>query len=673
MRRIVAFLLLSLMTVGAFAQSISVADFKLRESDMTAASLEGRRIDQNGQPAALIRIETTETGFVFEAGALGIVDSKQETGEVWVWVPRASRKITIKHPKLGVLYDYRYPLEIEAERTYWMKLTTAKIETIVKEEVRQQYLAFQITPANATLEVDDKLWTVSADGSAMKFVNFGTYTYRVQAKGYHPDAGKVTVDDPSKTQRVIVTLRPNFGWIEVPGTGNLQGANVYIDNELVGAAPCKSEALGSGPHTVRIAKEMYEPYSETVTVSDNETTHFAPTLKADFAEITLKVDADAEIWVNDQKKGIRSWRGALGSGTYKIECKQAGHESTMTSKEITADMQGQTITLSAPRPIYGSLNVESTPFATLYIDGKSMGETPSFISEVLVGNHELRLTKSGYKDYTESFSINKGERKQIKAELEVEKQPSKPEVNQPIQTSKPEKPVAVKTPETIEGISPNASCDELNRVLSAKMAETPNDVALLERIATILDNRDCTDSKAFRMAAAKLYQLEPGPDAAYFVGVNLFKDKKYRDAATYFDQATKTNDNDRKYRAYLNLSMCYWDLGSFSRARDLARNAAQINPTAGEPYLIIAELYAQSARQFNGEVEKRAVYWAAVDKCIQAKNINPSIADRANAMVRSYSAAFPTIETIFFNDYSEGQSYTVGGWIGETTTVRARK
>ena len=251
------FLLLG-CSMAMSAQNITVADFKLRESDMTAASLEGRRIDQNGQPAALIRIETTEKGFVFEAGALGIVDSKQETGEVWVWVPRASRKITIKHPQLGVLYDYRYPLEIEAERTYWMKLVTGKVVTTIEEQVRQQYLIFQLTPHDAILEVNDKPKEVSPDGVWQQFVDFGTYTYRVQAPNYYPDAGKVVVDDPNNKKIVTVNLKPNFGWIEVKGA-NLQDASVYIDNALVGKAPCKSEALKSGEHTVKIVKGMYDP------------------------------------------------------------------------------------------------------------------------------------------------------------------------------------------------------------------------------------------------------------------------------------------------------------------------------------------------------------------------------------------------------------------------------
>ena len=345
MRRYALLVLVLFNFVVAHAQQIEVKSFQPLVGDMTTTSAEGKRIDQNGEVAALIKVMTTETGFVFEGGTLGIVETQQRVGEIWVWVPRASRKITILHQRLGGLRDYRYPVEIQADRTYEMVLTTAKIETIVKEEVRMQYLAFQITPPNAVLTVNDELWEVGADGTAMQFVDFGTYTYRVQAKGYHPDAGKVTVDDPTQAQRVTVTLKP------------------------------------------------------------------------DFVQVTLKVDADAEIWVNDEKKGMRSWTGPLSKSSYKIECRQAGHETAVTTQKITADLDGQTITLPMPRPVYGALNVESTPFATLYIDDKAVGETPYFVPEILVDQHEIKLVKEGYADHIETITIAKGERKQVKATL----------------------------------------------------------------------------------------------------------------------------------------------------------------------------------------------------------------------------------------------------------------
>ncbi len=220
---------------------------------------------------------------------------------------------------------------------------------------------------------------------------------------------------------------------------------------------------------------------------------------------------------------------------------------------------------------------------------------------------------------------------------------------------------------------PFASCEDLIKLFTVKMAENPNDVNLLKRITIILDKKDCTDSKLFLEASKNLYALEPSPEAAYNIGVQLSKDKKYGEAAGYFEQATKSSNNDRVFRAYMNQARCYYQSGSLARARDAARRASQVDPTDGKPYLLIAELYAKSASQFSGDIESKAVFWAAVDKCQKAKQIDPSVTESANASIRAYSQYFPPMETIFFNDYSEGQSFHVGGWIGETTTVRARK
>ena len=221
---------------------------------------------------------------------------------------------------------------------------------------------------------------------------------------------------------------------------------------------------------------------------------------------------------------------------------------------------------------------------------------------------------------------------------------------------------------------PFASCEDLVKVFTAKMAETPDDINLLKRITTILDKKDCTDEKLFLEASKKLYELEPSPESAYNIGVKLFKDGKNGEAAKYFEQATSSSNNDRVYRAYRNLAYCYLNTGSYGKCRDAARRAATVDPTAGEPYIIIGMAYAASANSFSdSKFGGKEVYWVAVDKLAKARQIDSTVANRASDLIRSYSQHFPSTETIFFNDYAEGQSYTVGGWIGEPTTIRASK
>lgn len=409
------------------AQDFEIVSVESLPLDMSAR--EEIYKDHNDRQCALLRIATQNIApnqrelfnFVPDYGS-EVVQRATRDGEIWLWVSPGLKYLRVKHRDWGQ-YELRlinHVARVESLHTYKIIIKGTMVLALQEQNNNsptQQYLAFQIHPADAILEVNGKTWQVEQDGSAMEYVPFGKYDYQVRLADYHTFAGSVVVDDPENTHKVVVNLLPNFGWIEVSGDG-LEDASVYIDNALAGKVPFKSKALKSGQHNVRIVKKLYSDFDEVVTVKDNETTILSPSLKADFAGITLKVDADAEIWVNNELKGIRTWTGALGSGTYKIECKQDNHETTVITKDITPQMAGQTIKLESPRPIYGSLDVVSTPnFATLYIDGKKIGETPRFIKDLLIGSHELRLAKEGCAPIQKTIVIKKGETLEVKETL----------------------------------------------------------------------------------------------------------------------------------------------------------------------------------------------------------------------------------------------------------------
>ena len=222
---------LLVLPIVANAQNISVSSFKLLDSDLTANTAGTMERDQNGEIAALIKVVTTEQGFVFDGGMTGIVKTKQEIGEVWVYVPHGIKKMTIKHPLLGVFRDYYFPVTIDKAKTYEMVLVTGKVETIVTRSANKQYVIFNVNPANAMVELDNMPLDVSSDGYAEKSMLYGTYNYRVSAANYHTEAGQVVVSAQGKSE-VNVKLRPNFGWIDIKGANEYHGAYVYIDNYL---------------------------------------------------------------------------------------------------------------------------------------------------------------------------------------------------------------------------------------------------------------------------------------------------------------------------------------------------------------------------------------------------------------------------------------------------------
>ena len=419
MKRIASFLILLALTLSLAAQNISVASFTLDEKDLTA-NLAGTSVeDQNGQKCALLRIQTTEKGFTFDVGVLGIqkVDDSK-VGEIWVYVPAGVRRITIRHQQLGTLKDYTFPINIASSKTYNMQLTTAHVETIVKPTITQQYVRFSVVPNDAIVEFDGDILETNA-GVATKRKAFGTYNYTVQSRLYHTQTGQVTVNDPKNRHEVHVELKPAFGYIEVPDQDKLKGARVFLDNEYIGTAPFKSERIASGSHQVRLVQNMYSPVSQAITIADGQTHRFAPSLSADFATLTLSVDGNAEIWINDQLKGKGTWTGDLATGDYQIESRLASHRSTRRELAVTPELTGQTITLTAPSPIYGTLDINSTPTdADIYIDGTKVGTTPMLLPECLIGQHTIKISKPGHSDYTTTITLDESATQDINCRLE---------------------------------------------------------------------------------------------------------------------------------------------------------------------------------------------------------------------------------------------------------------
>ena len=401
------------------AQNISVTSFELDPNDLTA-NLEGTTVyDQNGQKCALIRIQTTQKGFSFDVGSLGVqkVDDNK-VGEIWLYVPGGVKRLTMRHPQLGSLLNYPFPVTVVGSKTYVMQLTTANVHTIIEEAVTQQYVVFRVNPPEAIVEFDGDIIDLN-EGMGTKFKSFGTYDYTAQATLYHPQTGKVTVNDPNNRHEVKIDLLPAFGYIEVPAEGKLAGAKVFIDNAYKGTVPFRSERLASGVHQIRLVQQMYSPVSENVTVKDGETTRFAPALSADFAKVTLRVEGNAEIWVNEERKGTGTWTGELATGDYKIECRLPNHRTATKQLAIQPALDGQTIDLVAPTPIYGKLNISSVPIdADIYLDGQKVGTTPMMLPKCLVGEHTLKVSKAGHSDFTKTFTLAEGTTEDISARLE---------------------------------------------------------------------------------------------------------------------------------------------------------------------------------------------------------------------------------------------------------------
>ena len=123
-------LLLCLLSAAMSAQQMTITDFELNLRDQTANNEETKVIDDNGNPCALLKIETLQKGFTIDGGSVGIARVEENhAGEIWVYVPAKLRRITIAHNQLGILRDYVFPEALQPARTYIMKLVSGTVQT----------------------------------------------------------------------------------------------------------------------------------------------------------------------------------------------------------------------------------------------------------------------------------------------------------------------------------------------------------------------------------------------------------------------------------------------------------------------------------------------------------------------------------------------------------------
>ena len=406
--------LLMAFSGGAMAQKqIKILSCDLDPNDMDAKVYFPEK-DNDDNPAALIKVQQNIPDLVVKLGSLDAVKiDNNHTGETWVYVPKGVRRITLLSNVSGNSDEFNFPTTIEPEKVYIMKVVAegANVRVLQDVEDKGRYVQFIVTPADATVELNNEILTIN-NGEGSRFMEFNRYQYRVSHPDYHPDAGTIDVDKSgnlSEALRVRVSLRPNFGFLELKNNEATKGAQVYIDNTKRGQLPLEKTQLKSGTHTLRIVMDLYKQYEQTITIEDGQTLALTPELEPNFAETTLKVDADADIYVNGQLKGRREWRGPLEVGNYKVECRQNNHETVSQSISISDNKEARVFTLEKPIPIVGTLRVESTPgSADVYLDGDKLGSTPYYSARTLIGTHQLSVRKQGYGNFTETIEIQKG-------------------------------------------------------------------------------------------------------------------------------------------------------------------------------------------------------------------------------------------------------------------------
>ena len=218
-----------------------------------------------------------------------------------------------------------------------------------------------------------------------------------------------------------------------------------------------------------------------------------------------------------------------------------------------------------------------------------------------------------------------------------------------------------------------ADCETMERVYAPKIEAQKTDLEFLKATLALFSRVGCNETEAYFTAANYAHQIEPTYESAMGIAYQAIKKNDNTTAERYFLEAIElSNDNSNKSTVNHIIAQMAFGSGNYQKARTYALRALDGNPNNGRAYLIIGQAYGGSASSVypNDPVLRKMVYVVAVDKFERARQVDPSCASDANRLINQYRNLFPATEEVFMHpDLTPGESFTVGGWINERTTV----
>ncbi|MBP5571138.1 MAG: PEGA domain-containing protein [Bacteroidales bacterium] len=467
MKRLLTIMSLMLGSIVAFGQiSMTVSGKAQLVADDADAVSYFRQTDANDNVCAIIKVTPdnalssrlvlqTRGGMAPVAPPRGGSNYREDSGEWWFWI---SPKVTnimftcdgyTPTDWIGVSLQpgkvYRLNLDVESSYTIVKQFSGAGLSgikmTISPEEALVSYGATKDQMINS-VPVTDGYFDVSLPE--------GKYFFKIESEFYETHTTEITVGKGMK--EVNVSLKPAFGYLGL--SSDPDEAEVWIDGKRVGKTPvARSDRLGKGEHTLLFRKTNYYVVERKVTVKGDGGLQTVPTvtLKPQFGTLVLKcADPKASLVITDPS-GKVVFYGTSGSKvnlnsqtTYKLEATRDNY--IPQSRAIFGSaIEGATVEIEvdAPVPVYGGLQIATTPSrAEVWLDGEYAGTT-LFGQTLLVGNHTVELRKEGYKTQIHSIVIRRDETQSLSFELEATKAAATP-ATKPTQPKpeekKPKKP-----------------------------------------------------------------------------------------------------------------------------------------------------------------------------------------------------------------------------------------
>ena len=285
MKKIIVAAIMAVMAAfAAEAQEAVVKKFEAVPIDLTAQKY--ARADLHGVRCAVVKVQVIAPGVTFQGNVVG--DVVEKPGEYWVYMSKGTRMLKVMSRTFKpLMVDFPEPLASGV--TYVLDLDAPQGAGADGGAMEQQgFLVMTVSPSTARVYVDGSERAVR-DGRVRLPLRNGKHTFRVEAMGYAPEEGSVTMAG-AKVERTV-TLRSVMPRLTVVAADS--ATEIVINDETCGRGTWSGE-LPAGDYVVEGRKPSHRPAAVTVTLAEGASprTLTLPALRAITGALSIAYEPD---------------------------------------------------------------------------------------------------------------------------------------------------------------------------------------------------------------------------------------------------------------------------------------------------------------------------------------------------------------------------------------------
>lgn len=248
----------------------------------------------------------------------------------------------------------------------------------------------------------------------------GERKLRLLADRYFPLEQSIEIEGLDKEQQLEAKLVP--AWAEVAMATNPPGADIFVDDELLGQTPTTLEIL-EGKHKIRVKLGGYKLWQEDLNVIANRAMDFS-NIELELADAVVFLASEpprANATVDGEYKGLTPLELALTPGkASSIRLFKQGYKSASRKIQVESGEEKRLVVKLAAELVDVEFNITPKD-ARLFINDKVQSES-NITLQLPAKTHRIEVRREGFVSYKTKITPHTDIPQQVNVKLKSERQ-----------------------------------------------------------------------------------------------------------------------------------------------------------------------------------------------------------------------------------------------------------